>query len=110
VYVVGSDVEYLVYLEFGTRYMPPYPSVRPALRELEANPNSIVSRNSGFNSVDELPNADTLVKVVANSLAGQIEKNVSAATATDRSPGTKPDHPKRETGTLVNSIGAQRVN
>jgi len=110
VYVVGSDVEYLVFLEFGTRYMPPYPSVRPAIRELEANPDTIVSRNSGFNSVDELPNADALVKVVANSLAGQIEKNASAIAATDRSPGVDPEHPQRQTGTLVNSIGAQRVN
>jgi len=110
VYVVGTDVEYAVYLEFGTRHMPPYPFVRPALRELEANPNSIISRNSGFNTVDELPNADTLVKVVATALASQVEKNASAIAASDRSPGVDPEHPQRQTGTLVNSIGAQRVN
>jgi len=136
VYVVGTNVEYAVYLEFGrgpveaqeadalrfeneagetiyrTRVSghPPYPFFRPAVREFEANPIDFITDNTGFSSLREIPNGDTLVKAIANALVSQMEKNASADSASDRSPGTHPNHPVRDTGTLVASLGAQRVN
>lgn len=135
VYIVGTDVDYAVYLEFGrgpvtpdsadalqfededgnTIYRAraeghrPYPFVRPAVREFKANPEDFVTDNTGFQDFAQIPNGDTLVKAVANALATQMEKNASADSATDRSPGTHPEHPVRDTGTLVASLGAQRV-
>ena len=107
--VVGSNVEYGVYLEFGTEKMQPYPWFRPAVREFKLDPEGFITDNSGFSSVEEIPDADTLVKTVASALESKMEANVSAVSASDRSPGTHPDHPKRQTGNLVNSIEAVRV-
>lgn len=42
VYIVGTNVEYAVYQEFGTRHMQPQPYFRPATREAEANMGQIV--------------------------------------------------------------------
>lgn len=109
VFSVGTNVEYGVYLEFGTEDMPPYPWFRPAIREFQANPESFVTDNTGWTDIEEIPNADELVKAVATALANQMTKNVSAETATDRSPGTHPEHPERDTGTLANSISAVRI-
>jgi len=106
-YVVGSDVEYLIYLEFGTRHMPPYPVVRPAVREFEAGPESFVRKHAGV-EIDELESADQVVKTVAFAFETAITQNANA-NAPDRSPGTDPEHPVVRTGTLVNSIQAERV-
>jgi len=108
-YVVGSNVEYGVFLEFGTRKMPPYSWFRPAVREFKANPEDFITDNTGYTSVDEIPSTDALVDAVANALVNQMENNVSAGSSVDRSPGTVPEHPKRDTGTLVNSITAVRL-
>ena len=106
-YKVGSNVEYSVYLEFGTRDMPPYPFVRPAVKEFEAGPEQFVRKHSGV-EVDELESADQVVKTVAFAFETAITQNANA-NAPDRSPGTNPEHPVVQTGTLVNSIQAERV-
>lgn len=106
-YVVGTDVEYAVYLEFGTRYMPPYSFFRPALRELEANPDAFIDRHSST-TVDEIETADGLVKALALALERAITQNATA-NASGRSPGVNPEHPQVQTGTLRNSIEAQRI-
>jgi len=108
--VVGTTVEYGVYLEIGTEDMPPYPWFRPAVREFRANPESFIIDNTGYTSVEEIPSADALVTAIAQALVNQMEHNVSAASSSDRSPGTHPEHPKRDTGTLVNSIQAVRTS
>jgi len=89
--------------------MPPYPWFRPAIREFRLDPEGLITANSGFSSIDEIPDTDTLVKTVASALESKMEANVSAESASDRSPGTHPDHPKRVIGNLVNSIEAVRV-
>jgi len=106
-YRVGTNVEYAVYLEFGTRYMPPYSFFRPALRELDANPDAFIARHTNT-AADEIEDADTLVTTVAFALERAITQNANA-NASGRSPGVNPEHPKVDTGNLVNSIQAQRI-
>lgn len=108
-YVAGSAVEYGVYLEFGTEDMPPYSWFRPAVREFKANPETFIVERTGYSSIDDIPNTKAVVQAVAVALQSQMENNVSAVSSSNRSPGVDPDHPKRDTGTLVNSISAQRI-
>jgi hypothetical protein len=109
VYVTGTNVEYAVYLEFGTEDMPPYPFFGPAIRGFERNPNGFIRRNTEYPSIDAIPSADALVEAVSAALAVQMTKNASAATSSGRSAGTKRDHPKRQTGNLAADISATRV-
>lgn len=110
IWVVGTNTKYGVYLERGTRHMPPYPWFKPAIREFQANPENFITDNTGWSSIEEIPNTDALVRAVATALKTQMEKNVNAAGATDRSPGTDPEHPKVDTGNLRADIDAVRVN
>lgn len=100
-WVVGSNVEYAVYLEMGTRDMPPYPWMRPAVRD--------VLNNQADDLADESDSTEEFVKKLAFAIERQAKQNVSADRSVDRSPGTDPEHPKRDTGTLVNSIRAEKV-
>lgn len=109
VYVTGTNTEYAIYLEMGTRDMPPYPWFRPAVVEFQANPEQFIRKNTDYKSIDAIPTADALVEAIAVGLQTQMEANASAASSGSRSPGTHPDHPKRETGNLVASINATRV-
>lgn len=108
VYVVGANAEYAVYLEFGTRDMPPYPFFRPALAEFRANPEGFITDNTGFTRLEDIPTADALVDAIATGLLNQITDNADASQG-NRSPGTAPDHPKVQTGNLKASIRAERV-
>jgi len=109
-YVVGSGVEYGVYLEFGTEDMPPYSWFRPAIREFRANPESFLLDNTGFGSIGDIDTTQELVETVAISLENRMKDNVNAQKSSDRSPGVDPDHPKRDTGTLTASIQAVRIS
>jgi HK97 gp10 family phage protein len=40
--IVGTDVEYSVYEEFGTRYRPPHPYLRPALDEKKGEAQKVI--------------------------------------------------------------------
>jgi len=134
-YVVGTNADYAILLEYGRgpveadsaealRFKddngdviyrtsvsghPPYPFFFPAVREFQANPESFVTDNSGYSSIREIPNVNQLVKAIATALVNQMEKNASAASASDRSPGVDPDHPMRDTGNLVSSISFERL-
>jgi hypothetical protein len=88
--------------------MPPYPFFRPAIRELEADPEGFILDNSGYSSIEEIPSADQIIEAVAFGLERQIKQNATAA-AGDRSPGTHPDHPKVQSGNLRASISATRI-
>jgi hypothetical protein len=109
VYVTGTNVEYAIYLEMGTRDMPPYPFFRPAIVQFKADPEGFITGNTAFNSVREIPNGDQLVRALATAFENQITANASALSAVERSPGVHPEHPKRVTGNLAASISAQRV-
>jgi hypothetical protein len=89
--------------------MPPYPFFRPAIVQFKADPQGFITGNTAFSSVREIPSGDTLVKALATAFANQITANASALSAVERSPGVHPEHPKRVTGTLANSIEAERI-
>lgn len=135
VFSVGSNAEYAPILEFGRGPIeaeegsalkfevdgetifrkrvsghPPYPWFKPAIREFQANPKTFVLDNTPYNSIEEISTADELVRAVSSALASQMEKNVSAQSSSDRSPGTHPDHPKTDTGNLRASINFVRVD
>lgn len=107
--VVGTNVEYGIYLEMGTEDMPPYPWFRPAIREFKANPERFILDNTGYSSIDNIPSANHLIGAVSSALERQMKNNVSADRSADRSPGTHPEHPKVDTGNLRASIQAVRV-
>ena len=135
VFVTGTNADYAIFLERGrgpvepktadalkfedsdgnTIYRSrvsghkPYPFFGPAVREFQAQPESVIRRNTGFNSIEEIPTTNALVEASAEAIANQMKKNASADSATDRSPGTDSDHPTRDTGNLVASIQAVRV-
>jgi len=108
VYAVGTNVEYSIYLEMGTRNMPPYPFFMPAVREFQANPESFILGRTEYGSIDEIDSTQEMVKAVASALQSQIQINATAQ-ASGRSPGTAPDNPQVDTGNLRASISVQRV-
>lgn len=87
---------------------PPYPFFMPAIRELEANPEAFILKNTELNGLDGIDSADEAVKTVAFALSNQMKKNANA-NRSGRSPGTHPDHPVPDTGNLVASIQATRI-
>lgn len=110
-YVVGTTVEYGVYLEFGTEDMPSYEWFRPAVREFKRDPEGFIEDTTGYTSIDEIPNTQSLIEAISTGLANRMTDNVNAQDASaDRSPGTDPEHPKRDTGNLTASIQAVRIN
>jgi hypothetical protein len=83
-YRVGTNVEYAVYVEFGTSKMRAQPYLRPAVKE--------VVNSKGDALAADADDVEEFVK----KLAFEIERE-----AKDRAPV--------DTGTLQNSISAQRV-
>jgi len=108
-FVVESGAEYSVYLEFGTEDMPPYPFFRPAIRELKADPEAFLLKNSELDSLGDIDSTAELVKNTAQALERQIKINATAQ-APGRSPGTDADHPQVQTGNLRAKIRARRIN
>jgi len=134
IYVVGDNSEYGIVLEFGRGPIvapegsaipietedgtifrkrvsghPPYPWFRPAIRELKANPERFIVKNSNLNGLNDINSTKELVEATAFALESQMKKNVTAQGSVDRSPGTKPDHPKVQSGNLRASISAVRI-
>ena len=105
-YIVGTDVEYAIHLEFGTSKMDSYPIFRPAVKEFEADPNGFLAKNGQDTDIESTQEA---VKKVAFALERQVKKNAAAAQESGRSPGTDPNHPEVQTGNLRGGIQAQRV-
>jgi hypothetical protein len=87
---------------------PPYPFFRPAIRELEANPEAFIFKNTQLDTLDGIDSANEAVEIVARSLESQMKTNANA-NAPDRSPGTHPNHPQVDTGNLRARIVARRV-
>lgn len=92
-WVVGTNVRYSVYLEFGTSRMPPYPFMRPAVE--------YVMRNQADAIADHSESVAALVK----RLALAIERRAKHYASSGVPPG-----PDVQTGTLRGSIRAEKVN
>lgn len=99
VWVVGSDVEYAVHLEFG-HGNPPYPFLYPAAVDVMANEAEAV--------IDNSEDLEEVMETLAEKVKKQAKINATAGRS-DRSPGTDPDHPKVVTGNLRSSITAERI-
>lgn len=108
VWVVGTNVKYGAYLEFGTSSMPAYPWLRPAVNEFNRNPEGFLVKHTDT-FVDQIDDAEELVAKITLSLERQMKLNVSANAANRRSPGTHPEHPKIQSNTLRASIEAEKV-
>lgn len=108
VYLVGSNKEYGVFLEFGTSKMQAYPWLRPALKEFENRGETFLKQTIGA-SVEDADSTDEVVQLVALALEARMSDNADANRNTTRSPGVESGHPKRVTGELVNSIQAIKV-
>lgn len=108
VYVVGTNTEYGVHLEFGTRKMQQYPWLRPAVREFKSNPERFVSKHTS-KSIDDMDSADGVARTVALALEKRMKENLSAGEVSGRSAGTHPEHPRAPTGNLRGSVEAERV-
>ena len=109
VYVTGTNVEYGVFLERGTSKMPAYPWFRPAIREFKRSPEAFIRKNSKDKGIDDIDSAEELIRTIAFCFERQLKENVSAERGTGRSPGTHPEHPTRQSSTLVNSLRAVKV-
>lgn len=81
---VGTDVEYAVYVEYGTKHMEAQPYLRPALNQTMREADALA---------EQADDVDELVELIAESVA---------AKAKDKAPV--------DTGTLMNSIEAERIN
>lgn len=91
-WVVGTNVKYSVYLEFGTSRMPAYPFMRPAVE--------YVMRNQADAIADHSESVPALVKRLALAL----ERRMKHYASTGVPPG-----PDVKSGNLRGSIRAEKV-
>lgn len=82
-WTVGTDVEYSVYVEYGTRHMEAQPFLRPAVRQTMREADSIA---------EDADDADELVEAIAK----RIEERAKEKAPVD-------------TGRLMRSIEAEEV-
>lgn len=87
---------------------PPYPWFRPAIREARLDLVMLMRRQIQ-RTPDEAQTARQLLWWISQALSNQMTDNVSAESATGRSPGTHPSHPKRDTGNLAADIGVEKI-
>lgn len=100
VWVVGSDEEHAVYMEFGTEHHPPYPFLYPAARDvMNTQADQIVASSDDMGEVMER---------IAKAIERQAKRNVAAG-MNGRSPGTDSNHPQIRSGDLYESIEAEKV-
>jgi hypothetical protein len=91
-WVVGTRVEYAVYLEFGTRHMDPKPFLRPAVQEAKTNTAGFIRKNTKLTLAD-IDSAEELVQTLALALERRIKEIIT-------------EKDLIETGTLRASIAA----
>jgi hypothetical protein len=91
-YVVGTHVEYALYLEFGSSRMPAYPFMKPAIEDVMAGADRLA---------DQASDVDHLVKLIAMEIEAQAKHYASTGL---------PPGPDVQTGNLRSSIRAERVS
>lgn len=75
-WVVGTAVNYSVFLEFGTSKMDPKPFVRPALHEARRSVEGFIRDNTNT-TVSEIDSARELVRVIAFALERRIKEIIT---------------------------------
>lgn len=81
----------------------PYPFFYPAVRELQADSEAFILKNTDLDALADVESTDDLVESIASALQKQMRKNANA-NRTGRSPGTHPDHPVAQSGNLIARI------
>lgn len=77
-WVVGTAVNYSIYLEMGTRHMDPKPFFRPALSELRMQGiGGFIAHNTRTN-IDEIDDIGGLVRKLAFALERRIKEIITA--------------------------------
>jgi hypothetical protein len=76
-YTLGTGVEYAVYLEFGTSKMDAKPFFRPAINEVRAQGVEGFIAHNTRTSVDALPDADAVIRVLALALERRIKEIIT---------------------------------
>jgi hypothetical protein len=75
-WVVGSAVEYAIYLEMGTRDLDPKPFLRPAIHEARQSLRQFVADNTST-TLDAIETADELVRTVAFALERRVKEIIT---------------------------------
>ena len=75
-YLVGSAVEYAVYVEYGTSKMDPKPFFRPALAEARADLERFIEDNTR-KQVEQIDTARELVKTIAFALERRVKEIIT---------------------------------
>jgi len=76
-YVVGTGVEYAIYLESGTSKMDAKPFFRPAINEVRIQGVDGFIRHNTRTSVEELETTDDVLKVLALALERRIKEIIT---------------------------------
>lgn len=74
--VVGSGVEYAVYVEFGTSQMDPKPFFRPVVNDARIDTEGFLDRNTET-SVDAIDSADELVRTLAVAIERRVKEIIT---------------------------------
>lgn len=82
-WVVGTAVEYAIYLEFGTSKMDPKPFFRPALREVRTRGVEGFVESNSDTSIESIDSAEELVQTLAFALERRIKEIITRKTLVD---------------------------
>jgi len=82
-YLVGTAVEYAIYLEAGTADMDPKPFFRPAINEVRLEGVDGFIRHNTRTSVDELDTADDVLRVLALALERRVKEIITKKSLID---------------------------
>jgi hypothetical protein len=92
-FIVGTNVSYAIYLEFGTKKMDPRPFFRPAISELrQSGVDDFLKDNTNL-TAERIEDLDSLVRALALALERRVKKIITNKSIID-------------TGTLRASIAA----
>lgn len=75
-WVVGTGVEYAIYLEFGTRHMDPKPFLRPAVTELQRGVGQFIRANTNT-TLEEIDDVEELLRTIAFGLERRIKEIIT---------------------------------
>lgn len=75
-WIVGTAVNYAVFLEAGTRHMDPKPFFRPALHAYRSNLRAAIAADSRT-TLEEIGSADELVQTIAFGLERRIKRIIT---------------------------------
>ena len=75
-WVVGTAVEYSIYLEYGTSKMDPKPFFRPALAAYQANLEAAVAADTE-KTLDQVDGPEELVRTIAFGLERRVKRIIT---------------------------------